>query len=147
MGFIRFLRLPGCVPADFNLLDQADFTPAFPGGPPRVFGCALTVDGQAIFKSPDDFVPIQANLKGLGAVPVWFVKLSEIRSILAGNQLTIGQLLASQSLRKGLANLYEEVDMPGTSRPQGQGNGSIHVVAGGSLEDGTGSSWSGAKWA
>jgi hypothetical protein len=40
-----FLRLPSCVPADFNLLDQADFTPAFPGGPPRVFGCALTVDG------------------------------------------------------------------------------------------------------
>src|ERR1041385_4965002 len=33
-----FLRLPSCVPPDFNLLDQADFTPAFPGGPPRVFG-------------------------------------------------------------------------------------------------------------
>ena len=132
-----FLRLPSCVPADFNLLDQADFTPAFPGGPPRVFGCALTVDGHAIFKSPDDFVPIQANLKGLGAVPVWFVKLSEVQAILAGGKLTTAQLLASPSLRKGLANLYDEVDLPGTYRPQGQGNGSIQVVASGSLEDGT----------
>ncbi len=29
-----FVRLPSCVPPDFNLLDQADFTPALPGGPP-----------------------------------------------------------------------------------------------------------------
>lgn len=134
---IVFLRLPSCVPADFDLLDGADLAPAFPNGPPRVFGCALTVDGHAIFKSPEDFVPVQANLKGLGAVPVWFVRLTEIQTVLAGNKLTITQLLAIPSLRKGFANLYDEVDQPGVFRPQGAGNGSIHVTASGSLEDGT----------
>jgi hypothetical protein len=131
-----FLRQPSCVPADFDLLNGADFTPVFPGGPPRVFDCALTVAGTAILKSPDDFVPIQANLKGLGAVPVWFVSMTEIQAILAGDKLTITQLLACHSLRKGTATLYDEVDLPGTFRPQGQGNGSIHVTASGEVEDG-----------
>jgi hypothetical protein len=131
-----FLRLPSCVPADFDLLDGADLAPAFPNGPPRVFGCPLTVDGHAIFKSPDDFVPVQANLKGLGAVPVWFVKLSDIQAVLAGNKLTVTQLLNIPSLRMGFANLYDEVDEPGVFRPQGEGNGSIHVTASGSLENG-----------
>jgi len=134
---IVFLRLPSCIPADFNLLDGADLEPAFPNGPPRVFGCALTVDGHAIFKNPGDSVPVQANLKGLGAVPVWFVKLSDIQAILARNKLTITQMLAIPSLRKGFANLYDEIDQPGVFRPQGEGNGSIHVTASGSLEDGT----------
>jgi hypothetical protein len=132
-----FLRLPSCVPVDFDLLDGADFTPAFPGGPPRSFTCPLTVDGFAIFKDPSDFVPIQANLKGLGAVPVWFAKLSEVQTVLAGNKLTITQLLAIPSLRKGFANLYDEIVQPGVFRPQGEGNGSIHVTASGFLEDGT----------
>jgi hypothetical protein len=131
-----FLRLPGCVPPDFNLLDSFDPVPAFPGGPPRVFVCPLTVEGHAIFKNPDDFIPVQANLNGLGAVPVWFVKLSEVQALLAGNQITVAQLLASPSLRKGVATNYDEVDLPGVFRPQGQGNGSIHVVANGSLEGG-----------
>jgi hypothetical protein len=132
-----FLRLPSCVPASFDLLDGADLAPAFPNGPPRVFGCALTVDGHAIFQNPNDFIPVQANLKGLGAVPVWFAKLADIQAVLAGNKLTITQLLAIPSLRKGLANLYDEIDQPGVFRPQGAGNGSIHVTASGSLEDGT----------
>ena len=132
-----FLRLPSCVPPDFDLLDGADFAPAFPGGVPRVFGCPLTVEGHAILQSPDDFIPVQANLKGLGAVPVWFVKLADIQPVLAGNKLTIAQLLAIPSLRKGFANVYDEIDQPGTFRPQGAGNGSIHVTASGALEDGT----------
>jgi hypothetical protein len=126
---IVFLRLPSCVPADFDLLD--------PHAPPSVFGCPLTVDGHAILQSPNDFIPVQANLKGLGAVPVWFVKLTDIQAVLAGNKLTITQLLAIPSLRKGFATLYDEIDQPGTFRPQGEGNGSIHVTASGSLEDGT----------
>jgi hypothetical protein len=126
---IVFLRLPSCVPADFDLLDGADV--------PRVFGCGLTVEGHAIFQSPDDFIPVQAILKGLGSVPVWFVKLADIQAVLAGNKLTITQLLAMPSLRKGFANLYDEVDEPGVFRPQGAGNGSIRVTAHGSLEDGT----------
>ena len=34
LAVVFFYRSPACVPADFNLLDFLDFTPAFPGGPP-----------------------------------------------------------------------------------------------------------------
>jgi hypothetical protein len=44
-----FVRLPSCVPPDFNLLDSFDSTPAFPDGPPRVLLCDLTVTGHAIW--------------------------------------------------------------------------------------------------
>ena len=124
-----FLRDPGCVPPNFNLLNQIDV--------PAVFGCTLTIDGHAILKNAGDQVPIQVNFHGLGAVPVWFVKLSEVQAILAGNTLTVNQLLASPSLRQGFATEYEEVDQPGVNRPQGQGNGSIEITAGGVLADGT----------
>jgi hypothetical protein len=142
-----FLRLPDCIPADFNLL--ANFEPG-------ALGCDLTVGGHAIWtdehSGPQD-IPIQVNLKGCGAVPVWFVKLTEVQAIIAaGNTLTKRQLLASQSLRKGKANVYEEVDLPGPNRPPGlsrlgapegpggPGSGSTQVVASGSL-DGTGVSF------
>jgi hypothetical protein len=92
--------------------------------------------GHAILKDPGDFIPVQAVLKGLGAVPVWFVKLSEVQPILAGNKLTTTQLLACPSLRKGVATQYSEVDLFGMFRPQGEGNGSIEVVANGSLDNG-----------
>jgi hypothetical protein len=124
-----FLRDPGCVPPNFNLLNQIDV--------PAAFGCALTVEGHAILKQAGDQVPIQIELHGLGAVPVWFAKLSEVQAILAGNTLTVSQLLASPSLQKGLAHVYEEVDQPGVNRPQGAGNGSIEITAKGSLSDGT----------
>ena len=126
-----FLRLPTCVPLDFNLLDNLDV--------PRVFDCGLTVGGHAIWTNaasgPQD-IPIQVSVKGLGAVPVWFVRLSEVQAILTGNTLTVRQLLASPSLRQGLANVYDEVDLPGPNRPQGAGNGSTHVVASGLLQSG-----------
>jgi hypothetical protein len=124
-----FLRDPVCVPSAFNLLNQIDV--------PAAFGCPLTVDGHAILKQTGDQVPVQVNMHGLGAVPVWFVRLSEIQAILAGNSLTVNQLLASPSLRKGLAYLYDEVDQPGPNRPQGEGNGSIEITASGFLADGT----------
>ena len=132
-----FIRLPSCVPTDFNLLDRDDFVPAFPGGPPRPFLCTLTVEGHAILQDPGDFIPVQAVLKGLGAVPVWFVRVSDLQPIFAGNKLTITQLLACPSLRKGVATQYSEVDLFGMFRPQGEGNGSTEVVANGSLDDGT----------
>jgi hypothetical protein len=75
-----FLRDPGCVPSTFNLLNQIDV--------PAAFGCPLTVDGHAILKQAGDQVPVQIILHGLGAVPVWFVKLREVQAILAGNTLT-----------------------------------------------------------
>jgi len=135
-----FIRETGCIPADFNLLDAVDFTPAFPGGPPRPFLCPNTVKGFAIWKNgppPIDFVPTQVSWQGLGAVPVWFAKLSEVRAAAADNQLTITEILALPSLRKGFASVFEEVIHPGANRPQGEGNGSIEAVANGVLADGT----------
>jgi hypothetical protein len=126
---IVFVRDQSCVPANFNLLNQIDV--------PAAFGCALTVDGHAILKNAGDQVPVQINLHGLGSVPVWFVKLSEVQPIVAGNTLTVSQLLACPSLRKGFANVYDEVDQPGVNRPQGPGNGSIEITANGFLTDGT----------
>jgi hypothetical protein len=40
---VTFLRQPGCVPYNFNLLDVIDV--------PGAFGCPLTVEGFAIFKN------------------------------------------------------------------------------------------------
>jgi hypothetical protein len=124
-----FLRDPDCVPLNFNLLDAVNV--------PAVFGCELTVAGHAISKNAGDEIPAQVNLHGLGVVPVWFVRLSEVRAMLADDKITVGRLLASPSLRKGLANVYDETDLPGFSRPQGFGNGSIEVGASGFLPEGT----------
>lgn len=106
---IWFTRDPGCVPPDFDLLTATDFTPAFPGGPPRPFLCTSTVSGFAIWKNgpPLDFLPLEAHEHGLGAVPVWFVRISEIQAATADNKLTITELLAMPSLRKGLASQFE----------------------------------------
>src|SRR5512132_3289719 len=46
-----FIRDPNFIPADFNLLDTTDFSPAFPGGPPRPFLCPNTVKGFAIWRN------------------------------------------------------------------------------------------------
>ena len=137
---IWFYRDPSCVPSGFNLLDSVDFAPAFPGGPPRPFVCPLTVSGFGIWKNgppPIDFVPIQEVWHGNGAVSVWFASLSEFQSAVDDDNVTIAEILALPSLRKGLASVYAEVTHPGAFRPQGQGNGSIEVVASGLLEDGT----------
>ena len=56
---IVFLRLPSCVPAEFDLLDGADLAPAFPNGPPRVFGCALTVDAMRSSKARATLYPFK----------------------------------------------------------------------------------------
>jgi Carboxypeptidase regulatory-like domain len=100
--------------------------------------CQLTVDGHALWKNGPqvDQVPVEVNAHGLGPVPVWFLKLSEVQTILAGNKLTLGQLLASPSLQKALAKVHEENQLFGLWHPHGAGNGSLEIVADGSLEDG-----------
>ena len=52
-------------------------------------------------------------------------------------QLTINEIQALPSLRKGVAKVFEEVELFGLYRPQGEGNGSIEAVANGVLRDGT----------
>ncbi len=128
---IPFVRDPGCIPPGFNLLDSADI--------PGAFGCALTVDGFAIWKNgppPIDPVPIFAHYSGLGSVPVWFVRWTELQAAIGGGLLTIGDLKALPSLIVGSADIFEAVEQPGLLRPQGLGNGKIEIGAHGMLSDG-----------
>jgi hypothetical protein len=60
-----FYRSPDCVPDTFNLLSFFDIPNAWTG--------PLTVEGFAIYKKPGDISPIQAELQGLGDIPIWFV--------------------------------------------------------------------------
>lgn len=128
---ITFLRQPGCVPDDFNLLDLFDI--------PAAFGCPLTVQGHLIYKNappPVDNAPIQVNLHGLGAVPIWFVSWPELQVALADDVLTVPELLTLPSLQMGFASFFKETQHPGDERPQGAGNGKIEISAHGALTDG-----------
>lgn len=136
---IPFLRDTACVPPDFNLLDFNDFTPAFPGGPPRPIICPLTVEGFAIWRNgppPIDMVPIFSQLHGTGGVPVWFVDWNELQGVLGDGDLTLTELVSMQSLMIGYADYYKETVQPGINRPQGPGNGKIQITATGFLPDG-----------
>jgi hypothetical protein len=64
------------------------------------------------------------------------MKLAEVRASAADDKLTIAEILALPSLRKGRASVYEKVAHSGAFRPQGFGNGSLQLVANGLLEDG-----------
>lgn len=136
---IPFLRNTACIPPDFNLLDFNDFTPAFPGGPPRPFVCPLTVEGFALWKNgppPIDFVPIFSQFHGSGSVPVWFVQWPELLGAVADSNLTLTELASMESLQIGFASLYQDTVLPGVNRPQGPGNGKIEINAFGFLLDG-----------
>ena len=86
-------------PADFNLLDYLDFTPAFPGGPPRPFLCELQIEGRAFWHSLDDPAPGLQFFYGLGAVPTWFVAWSELEAAASDGVLTISELAALRHFR------------------------------------------------
>jgi len=137
---IVWVRNPACVPADFNLLDGADLTPAFGSfGPPRAFQCELTVHGHAIWKNgpaPIDPAPIQVTYQGNGTVPVWFAHWDELQAAIADDTLTVGELAGLPSLEVGSALFMEAVQQPGLLRPQGLGNGKIELAAFGRLVDG-----------
>jgi len=123
---IVFYRPPECVPDGFNLLDFYDFENAFSCTPP-------TTDGFIIWESEPWFsAPIQINLHGLGAVPVWFVSWPELRGAIADDTLTITELGALESLLIGSASFYKETLHPdgGAWVPM------IEFVAYGMLEDG-----------
>ena len=131
---VPFVRDPNCVALKrptFNLLDSADV--------PAAFDCVLTVNGFAIWKNgppPTDLVPIQSYYSGLGSVPVWFVRWTELQAAIADDVLTIGELRSLPSLIVGTASFFEAVEQPGSFRPQGFGNGKIEVIALGMLSDG-----------
>jgi hypothetical protein len=138
---VPFLRETWCIPPDFDLLDFADFAPAFPGGPPRPFGCPLTVRGFALYKNgppPVDRAPILSQFHAADEVPIWFAAWPELHAAAADGDLTLLELMALPSLHIGYADFYKETVQPGIERPQGPGNGMIEINASGQLMDGTG---------
>jgi len=125
---IPFYRPPSCVPADFNLLDFFDFA--------NVWGCQpTTTDGFEIWKNAPgtDIAPLQQELHGKGAVPVWFVSMKELEEAVEDGVLTIGELASLPSLKIGSASFYHE-----TLHPLG-GSVRNHLVlnAHGSFADGS----------
>src|SRR5829696_5722448 len=124
---IPFYTQPSCVPSDFNLLNFFDI--------PRAFGCPLTVEGFSVWKNgppPVDAAPIQNILRGTGAVHIWFVRWTELQAGMADGVLTMPELSAMPSLRKGIATVYHE-----TLHPQQAPKRHLDVIsAQGNLTDG-----------
>jgi hypothetical protein len=133
---VVFWREPECVPDDFNLLEVLDLTAAFPGGPPRSLLCPLTVEGVDVWHDPaTDPFPFQLEVRGSGAVPIWFFSWSELEAAAADGQVTITELESLPSLRIGHADFYQESIR---NSNQGQRHASSSTVARGTMTDGRG---------
>ena len=123
---IAFYRDPACVRSNFNLLNFFDFANI-----PAIFSCPLTVNGFEIWSDPaSDPAPRQGKLQGNGAVPVWFVSVSDYQAALPG--ITMTELLAMPSLMQGVATSFEETLHP----TGGAQKGMLQIVSSGYLPDG-----------
>ena len=119
-----FYRDPADVPSDFNLLNYYD---------PLALEDPLTIEGFAIFKKPDDLSPLQAEMKGLGAVPIWFISRAQYDSAKGDGVLTIDELEGLSSLKRGTATFYTETLLS-------EGHPAMllkNVEASGAMEDGS----------
>jgi hypothetical protein len=97
---IPFYRPPSCIPPDFNLITLVDFPRAFSCTPPTTKGFEVWKDGAP--------VPWVWRLYGLGAVPTYFVRWSELQGAMADGVLTIAELQSLPSLLIGSASIYEQ---------------------------------------
>jgi len=122
---IVFLRSPACVPAGFNLLDWMN--------PPTAWSCQLTVEGEAWWHDLSTPPPFQLRERGLGAVPVYFVSVSELEAAIADDVLTIAELQGLPSLLIGSASFMLQV-VHNTNQPTNHGHETL--VSSGTLEDG-----------
>src|SRR5262245_22442881 len=99
---IPFYRPPECAPPDFNLMDWFDASL-------QALDTPFLLEGFGIWpgKEASGF-PQSTQLRGLGAVPVWFVRWSELQAAMSGGELTILELASLPSLRVGTATIVEE---------------------------------------
>ena len=93
---IPFWRAPESIPADFNLLGTFD---------PDAVDLPLLVEGFVRWR---DEGPPSWEARGRGAVPIWFVRASELKVAAADGKLTIGELASFDSLQVGTADFYQE---------------------------------------
>jgi hypothetical protein len=129
---IAFYRNPDCVRPDFNLLELFDV--------PAAFGCALTVEGSALYE-PGVFpagAPKIVHATGTGAVPFWFVPAGTIEAAMADGELTIGELAGLDGLLVGYATHFNETlhPNPGGVISGGHPNHKLIQTAHGALVDG-----------
>jgi hypothetical protein len=108
LAVVFFYRSPECIPADFNLLDYIDLTPAFPDGPPRPFLCDLHIRGRGFWHSADDPAPKQQIFYELDAVPTWIIAWSELEAAASDGVLTITELASLPSIAAGEAFSFTE---------------------------------------
>jgi hypothetical protein len=122
---ISFYHPTSCIPAAFNLLDWLDFA---------AVGCETAITAKFWWHDPNtDPFPFQESYDGLGAVPVYIVRWSELSAAIADDNLTIGELNALPSLLVGSASSYR-VEVFNTN--QGRRHGHSTLVSRGTLEDG-----------
>ena len=122
---IVFIRSPQCVPAGFNLLDEIN--------PPTAWACDLTVEGTEWWHDVSTPPPYQTHERGMGAVPIYFVALSELQAGTADGVLTIGELKSLPSLVIGYATFFHHI-VHNTNQPTNHGHETL--VAHGELTDG-----------
>jgi hypothetical protein len=123
---IIFYRPVGCVPETFNLEAMFDV--------PRVFGCVpMTVDSFALWEEGPGLEPAprHARSKGLGAVPIWFVRTDDLLSARSDGVVTLAELRSLEPLT-GSASFYTETLHPA------EGARTVLVIlnATGTLDDG-----------
>ena len=117
---ISFARPISSIPADQDLL-AFDF---------NAFGQPMTMRGFALFEEfPGP--PTMSQARGDGAVPVWFMHVDELMGALADSALTLAELEALPSLKRGLASYYQEQNHYTNHRVS-----HLAAVASGTLEDG-----------
>lgn len=124
---VIFYRSPGCIPPDFNLLDFIDV--------PGAFGCALSPEGREWRANgePPFAAPYLSILRG-GPVSVWLVSWPELSQAAADDVLTLAEVEALPSLRKGATTSFHEWLEPAPTRVPSR----TIIETQGVLEDGSG---------
>jgi hypothetical protein len=120
---IHFYRQPACIPSGFNLLQVFN--------PPSAFGCSLAITGKVWRHEAGDLVPFQEHYGGDGAVPIYFVRLSDLTAAAADGLLTIAELQDLALI--GHASFYQSVIH---NSNQAANHGHETLTARGQLEDG-----------
>jgi len=127
---IPFWRPLTCVPWDFNLFDWVDIDLL---NNPNDPDCPMLVSGFAEWYGTEPVgVPAITQFRGLGAVPILFVKLADLQAASADGDLTIVELMLMDSLRVGTASYYHEHNHTSGVHPVSH----LTVVASGTLEGG-----------
>jgi len=123
---VIFYRPVECVPEAFNLEAFFDVPGAFQCGLMTVVSFAVWENGPGL-----DPAPRLAIQKGLGAVPIWFVRTEDLLSARSDGVVTVAELRTLDPVT-GAASFFTETLHP----EEGAKNALLIVNASGALDDG-----------